>query len=123
MLGPGVSTMPSDSRAKATRLDSSGMRGSGRKRKGIRPEAYRRSVSEQRLFLHRGAQRDELLGGGGVDADRFVEYLLGGAGLERHRQSLHDLAGVRADHVAAQHPVGVRSEEHTSELQSRENLV
>src|SRR5690606_40700873 len=39
------------------------------------------------------------------------------------RRHIHDLAGLLADHVVVGSHVAVRSEEHTSELQSRENLV
>ena len=48
------------------------------------------------------AQRDELLGCGGMDADGLVELRLGGAELHRDRHP-GSLAGVRADHVRADH--------------------
>src|SRR5690606_29871869 len=107
MLGPGVSTMPSDSRAKASRLESSGMRGSGNDGTGYLPEPTANLYRNSRLFLHRRAQGDEFFGRRGVDADGFVEHLLGGAGLQGYGQALHDLAGVGAYHVAAQHAVGI----------------
>src|SRR5690606_29787593 len=48
---------------------------------------------------------DELLGGGGVDAEGGVELGLGGAGPDRYRQPLDDLPRLRPHHVGAHHPV------------------
>src|SRR5690606_41620568 len=50
---------------------------------------------------------------------------LGAAFLDAEGAALHDIAGVRSVACLEQHLacVEVRSEEHTSELQSRENLV
>ena len=50
---------------------------------------------------------DKFLGGSGVDTDGGVERCLGGAGLEGDAYALDNLAGVCADHVYAQDPVGV----------------
>ena len=60
--------------------------------------------SFRRGSARRRAQGDELFRRGRVDADGLVERLLGRPGLHRHRDTLEDLAGLGADHVAAQHP-------------------
>src|SRR5262245_52090229 len=50
---------------------------------------------------------DELLCGGGMDADGGVELRLGRAELHRDGQALDDLAGVGADHVRADHALAL----------------
>jgi hypothetical protein len=45
------------------------------------------------------SERHELLGGARVNAERSVENLLGGAGLDGHGNALHDFGGVLPDPV------------------------
>ena len=44
----------------------------------------------------------------GMERDRGVELRFGRAHLHRYRHDLDDLAGFGAEHVAAEHPVGLR---------------
>src|SRR5690606_42136582 len=69
-------------------------------------------VPEARHAVLVGAEQAQQLGGEG-------EF----GAVEGHQVDRgHRLAAVRPGHLLPHHP-GVRSEEHTSELQSRENLV
>src|SRR5215469_6402762 len=52
------------------------------------------------------AHRNELFGGGWVNADGRVELDFGRITFERDRQSLDDLARVSSDHVAAEDAIG-----------------
>ena len=49
------------------------------------------------------AHGDKLLGRGRMDPHRAVQLRLGDAHLDAHRESLHDLGGMVADHVHADH--------------------
>lgn len=55
------------------------------------------------------AHGDQLLSGGGVDADRGVKIRLGGARLERDRDALQHLGALWAAHVHAHHLLAKRA--------------
>src|SRR6516225_5324375 len=79
---------------------------------GFATPPIRHSVSEKRQApgagaSARGAHRNELFGGGRVNADGLVELGLGRITLESDRQALDDLARVSADHGGADYPIGV----------------
>src|SRR5687768_7059415 len=58
-------------------------------------------AEQETVLLARLPQRDESFRRRGMDADRLVELLLGGAELHRDGDALDHLAGVGADHVRA----------------------
>ena len=57
---------------------------------------------------HLFAHRHEFFGGARVNADGFVEHAFRDAAFHRNCQTLHDLGGVGAEHVAAEHPLAAR---------------
>src|SRR5688572_1935744 len=62
-----------------------------------------RDAEQESVLTCLVSERYELLGASGMDADSLVELLLGGAELHRDGDALDHLAGVRADHVRADH--------------------